>query len=101
MTEETIAAGTLDVTVSLKACPFCGETKALEIIKGSELMDENQEFWEHQESFAVICSAKFPDGKGGCGSCGGFNETTIGAISNWNTRANAGVTGAELAKRPR
>ena len=26
----------------------------------------NQEFWEHQESFAVICSAKFTEhGKGG------------------------------------
>lgn len=89
MTTTPIAAGTLDVTVSLAPCPFCGKTRALEIIKGSDLMDEDQEFWEHQESFAVICSAKVPDGKGGCGACGGFDETPVGAISNWNMRANA------------
>ena len=48
MTDDAYCGRSNDVTVSLKACPFCGETKALEIIKGSELMDENQEFWEHQ-----------------------------------------------------
>ena len=72
---------------NLLPCPFCGQTKALEIITGCELMDGDQEFWEHQEHWAVFCSAKRPGGKGGCGACGGFAPSQDGAIAKWNTRA--------------
>ena len=71
----------------LLPCPFCGKHQTLEVITGRELMDEDQEYWTHSDSFAVICSAAKPDGKGGCGAAGGFQATKEAAIASWNTRA--------------
>ena len=67
-------------------CPFCGKQHTLQVISGQELMDENQEFWQHSESFGVVCDASMPDGKGGCGAMGGFKPTEDEAIEAWNTR---------------
>jgi hypothetical protein len=67
-------------------CPFCGKQHTLQVISGQELMDENQEFWQHSESFGVVCDASTPDGKGGCGAMGGFKPTEDEAIEAWNTR---------------
>ena len=50
-------------------------------------MDEDQEYWQHSDCFAVICSAGHPNGKGGCGTTGGFQITKDAAIAAWNTRA--------------
>lgn len=79
----------LDCRVSLLPCPFCGKDHALEVITGQELMDDDQEFWQHSDSFAIICSAASPGGKGGCGAMGGFAATEQAAIERWNNRANA------------
>lgn len=81
---------------AIKPCPFCGQHKTLEVISGWELMGEEQEFWTHSDSFAVICSAAKPDGKGGCGATGGFMQTEDAAISTWNTRAEQAPRPAEL-----
>lgn len=67
-------------------CPFCGQTDPLKIITGAELMDDEQEYWTHSESFAVICNAAKPDGPGGCGACGGFGNSEADAVANWNKR---------------
>lgn len=68
-------------------CPFCGKQHTLQVISGQELMGEDQEFWQHSESFGVVCDASTPDGKGGCGATGGFKPTEEGAITAWNIRA--------------
>jgi len=75
--------------MNINSCPFCGQQHTLEIIRGSELMDEDQEYWMHSESFAVICSAAKPNGKGGCGATGGFMQTEVEAVNVWNRRAAA------------
>ena len=67
-------------------CPFCGKQHTLQVISGQELMGEDQEFWQHSESFGVVCDASTPDGKGGCGATGGFKPTEDEAIEAWNTR---------------
>ena len=67
-------------------CPFCGKQHTLQVISGQELMGEDQEFWQHSESFGVVCDASTPDGKGGCGAMGGFKPTEDEAIEAWNTR---------------
>lgn len=69
-----------------RPCPFCGKQHTLQVISGQELMDENQEFWQHSESFGVVCDASTPDGKGGCGAMGGFKPTEEEAIEAWNRR---------------
>lgn len=68
-------------------CPFCGKQHTLQVISGQELMGEDQEFWQHSESFGVVCDASSPDGKGGCGAMGGFKPTEDEAIEAWNTRS--------------
>lgn len=70
----------------LLPCPFCGRTTALEIITGRELMDDEQEYWQHSEAYGVICNAARPYGKGGCGAMGGFADTETAAATRWNTR---------------
>ena len=67
-------------------CPFCGKVETLEIITGAELMDDDQECWQHSFSFAVICNAANPGGRGGCGAMGGFSATEAGATDGWNMR---------------
>lgn len=67
-------------------CPFCGKQHTLQVISGQELMGEDQEFWQHSESFGVVCDASTPGGKGGCGAMGGFKPTEDEAIEAWNTR---------------
>lgn len=68
-------------------CPFCWKQHTLQVISGQELMGEDQEFWQHSESFGVVCDASSPDGKGGCGAMGGFKPTEDEAIEAWNTRS--------------
>ena len=68
-------------------CPFCGKQQTLQVISGQELMGEDQEFWQHSDSFGVVCDASSPDGKGGCGAMGGFKPTEDEAIEAWNTRS--------------
>lgn len=87
-TEAACGGSTLTAELGLKPCPFCGKTETLEVITGQELMDEEQEFWRHADSFAVVCDASTPDGKGGCGGGGGFMPTEAEAVARWNTRPN-------------
>lgn len=83
----TDVLGMLPNGMMVLPCPFCGKTKALEIITGAELMDEEQEYWQHSASYSVVCSAATPNGKGGCGAMGGFSDTEAAAVNRWNTRA--------------
>ena len=89
--QQTKPAGRASVSTAglgaLLPCPFCGKSDTLEVITGSELMDEDQEYWQHSESYGVVCSAANPGGKGGCGAMGGFSETEAAAVAMWNTRA--------------
>lgn len=73
---------------TLEYCPFCGKSETLSIVTGQEFMDDDQEFWQHSESFAVVCDAAKPNGKGGCGGMGGFGGTEEDAVTNWNKRSN-------------
>ena len=74
--------------IEIKSCPFCGKSGTATVITGSELMDEEQEYWQHSASYAVVCDAATSGGKGGCGAMGGFAETEAAAIANWNTRSD-------------
>ena len=78
-------------------CPFCGKQHTLQVISGQELMGEDQEFWQHSESFGVVCDASTPDGKGGCGAMGGFKPTEDEAIEAWNTRTALAQQGEPVA----
>jgi len=78
----------------LLPCPFCGKTKTLLIMSAQELEqedDDEPEFWEHSDSWAVLCNARKPRGPGGCGASGGFFATVAQAVSAWNTRYIAGT----------
>ncbi len=86
MTTKASSASPIDIPVM--PCPFCGKKDTLEVITGAEFMDEDQEFYQHSESFAVVCNAATPNGKGGCGAMGGFADTSKAAIDHWNTRHN-------------
>lgn len=90
LNDEKHAVGRSELSVGLERlpCPFCGKTEALEMIAGRELMDYEQEFWPHAESWAVICSAETPKGKGGCGAMGGFALSEDLALEKWNMRSN-------------
>lgn len=79
-------------------CPFCGKQHTLQVISGQELMGEDQEFWQHSESFGVVCDASSPDGKGGCGAMGGFKPTEDEAIEAWNTRSALAQQGEPVAQ---
>lgn len=74
-----------------KNCPFCGKGNALKLTTAQELAEQDSdydgEFWEHSESWAVICDASQPRGPGGCGASGGFFETARRAVDAWNRRA--------------
>jgi hypothetical protein len=72
----------------LAQCPFCGKTETLLVVSGRELMDDEQEYWQHSESFGVVCDASKPGGKGGCGAMGGFMPTEADAVGRWNMRAS-------------
>ena len=80
-----------DKAVHLLPCPFCGQSHTLVTITAQELAEQDSdydgEFWEHSESWAVICDASRPDGPGGCGANGGFKPTKDEAIEVWNRRA--------------
>lgn len=56
-------------------CPFCGKQHTLKVISDQELMGEDLVFWQHSESFGVVCDASQPEGKGGCGAMCGFKPT--------------------------
>jgi hypothetical protein len=78
----------LTAELGLLPCPFCGKAETLDVITGEEFMDDEQEFWPHSDSYAVVCDAA-TGGKGGCGAMGGFAATSQAAITKWNTRPNA------------
>ena len=61
----------------LKACPFCGSTKAPRLLTEDELKDNGDPDW-----YTVCCSA--PDG--GCGATSGYAQSKDGAIKKWNRR---------------
>lgn len=70
------------VTDRLSACPFCGATDCVKILKASELNDEDFDPELDDESYAVNCDAQ----KGGCGSTGGFSVDVNKAVLKWNNR---------------
>ncbi len=76
---------------ALKACPFCGKQHTLKLTTAQELAEEDGdydgEFWEHSDSWAVMCDAHRPGGPGGCGASGGFKPSEIEAVQAWNLRA--------------
>lgn len=78
---------------TLKPCPFCGKTGPAKITTAQELAEQDSdydgEFWDHSDSYAVICNASRPNGPGGCGASGGFKPTEAEAIEAWNKRAEA------------
>ncbi len=89
-----------DVLGEAAPCPFCGKAETLEIITGAELMDEDQEFYQHSASYSVVCNAANPNGKGGCGAMGGFCDTEEAALARWNTRASGWIDAAQRLPEP-
>ena len=85
---DVIAAAEPPLECVVRPCPFCGKAETLDVITGQEFMDDEQEFWPHSDSYAVVCDAA-TGGKGGCGAMGGFADTEQSAIAKWNTRPNA------------
>jgi hypothetical protein len=70
----------------LSACPFCGKDDRLRVVPYTADDDGGEPFkW----GFTVQCSAMGfdHDPRRGCGSCGGWGETTGEAIAAWNRRA--------------
>lgn len=86
--------GPLDATVKplLARCPFCGHAKAPMLTSAEELHreDDDDSPWPHSDSWAVICDASRPDGRGGCGAMGGFFPTEQQAAEKWNARRTPG-----------
>ncbi len=75
----------------LKPCPFCGNLAALKLTTAQELEEEGDDdpgYWEHSDSWAVICDASRPNGPGGCGASGGFFPSEEEAMTAWNRRAS-------------
>ena len=70
-----------------KPCSFCGKSDTLQVISGSEFNGDEENFYPHSDSYAVVCDASHPSGLGGCGASGGFNETKDEAIAVWNNRS--------------
>lgn len=68
-------------------CPFCSASCA-KVTTASELNDEDEPY-EHSESYAVICDAHMPNGPGGCGASSGFFDTATQAVVAWNRRPAA------------
>jgi hypothetical protein len=69
----------------LLPCPFCGQSKALEIVTASSYQEYPDEY-PHSESWAVICNASTDDKLGGCGAMGGFKGAESQAVALWNLR---------------
>jgi len=69
-------------------CPFCGNERAPRIVSSEELHREDGDDspWPHSDSWAVICDAARPGGRGGCGASGGFFPTQQQAADKWNKR---------------
>ena len=76
---------------ALKLCPFCGKNSTLKLTTAQELAEQDSaydgEFWEHSDSWAVMCDAHRPGGPGGCGASGGFFASKAEAVAAWNKRA--------------
>lgn len=85
----------------MKHCPFCGATHTLKITTAQALAEEDSaydgEFWEHSDSFAVMCDASKPGGPGGCGASGGFAPSEAEAIARWDRRPTRGVGAGEAS----
>lgn len=71
--------------IELLPCPFCGQSKALEIVTASSLQEYPDEYL-HSESWGVICNASTDDKLGGCGAQGGFMLSQSEAVALWNSR---------------
>lgn len=82
------APQTTDLVVSLRACPFCGSDYAPMVTGSSEYHDIDCECADrsHDDSYAVVCDASSPGGRGGCGASGGFSLTKAEAVDRWNRR---------------
>lgn len=61
----------------LKACPFCGSTKAPRLLTENDLKDNGEFDW-----YTVCCSAT----DGGCGAASGYAQSKDEAIKKWNGR---------------
>ena len=72
---------------TLEPCPFCGKTDTARIVRASEIWGEEDMFYQHTETYAVMCDASSPNGPGGCGSSSGFKPYPQEAVNLWNTRA--------------
>jgi hypothetical protein len=70
----------------LLPCPFCGQPDAMAIWTNHE-MCECEEDEGNALSYAVVCDASKPKGKGGCGGSAGFQASEAKAIEVWNRRA--------------
>ena len=75
---------------ALKPCPFCGKSHAARVVPASEMWDvESEGPFPYSETYSVICDASTDSDLGGCGSSGGYFETSHEAIAAWNLRAPA------------
>ena len=86
-----VERGVRPQAVALKPCPFCGKHNTLTLTTAQELAEQDSnydgEFWEHSDSWAVMCDAHRPGGPGGCGASGGFFGAEADAVAAWNKRA--------------
>ena len=86
-----VERGVRPQSVALKPCPFCGKHNTLTLTTAQELAEQDSnydgEFWEHSDSWAVMCDAHRPGGPGGCGASGGFFGAEADAVAAWNKRA--------------
>lgn len=75
--------------IKLQPCPHCGSAKAPMFWCSSEALPEDCECEDagNGESFAAVCDASKPNGRGGCGASSGFKPTVHEAAAAWNLRA--------------
>lgn len=75
--------------IKLQPCPHCGSAKAPMFWNNEEARADDCECEDagNAESFAVVCDASNPGGRGGCGASGGFKPTEREAADAWNLRA--------------
>ena len=74
----------------LKPCPFCGNTKTLEVLdereeyitKWGEMFEDSPLAHYGNWSKAICCSVH----KGGCGAIGGWRKTVEDAVEAWDRR---------------
>ena len=70
--------------MTLKPCPFCGNTKI--VVADSNSIGEfhpDHDQWEEDPPFAGICNFN----EGGCGASGGYRPSKYPAADAWNQRS--------------